>query len=668
VGGINSDWDIGTAAGVGGTNNWKLATAGTATNFIDTDTITFDDTATRHTVNLTTTVRPFLTVVNTASSYTFDGPGKLSGATALNKSGTGILILGTDNDYTGGTNVTEGTLQLGNGGTTGSVIGTITLNGGALAFNHSDNYSFSNTVAVAGNAGIIQNGSGTVTFANPLVAGANTVDFGGSGNLTMGATVSGSGTLNKNGNGTLTLLANNNTFTGTLNVNAGTVLLDDLGAGGDLGAASIAVNNGGTFIFGPGGNTDLPDTTVVTLNSGGLFRIEQGENFGGFILNGGEFRYVSTARTGVNSTAVTTAAGTTVYDLRSGTITTDITAPGTGGGLNQTGGGVLTKSTSGTVTISGGVTFQASLALQIKEGTLAMGVGNFPSNGTTLITMGDALTGGTLQINGPGITSTGRPFTLEAGGGTFNVADAGTYVTILSAVSGPGPLTKTGNGTLVLGVGNDYAGSTLVAGGTLEANNFFGSATGTGPVVVSGALAGEGGIITGAGNDVLINGSFLPGSNGVQQGTDFSISAGVGGSTIFGASSVARFDLWLTSGTDQSATLAAADLLMVAGDFDITSGAILKLTNPNALTFQAGDVYRLFDWTGVGTRTGAWAVDSTDLNLGSLTLDTSNLYTAGTIGIVAVPEPSSALLAISGIATCVLRRRRSAGQTTRTDG
>ena len=58
AGGISSDCDIGSAAGVGGTNNWKLATAGTATNFIDTDSVTFDDTATRFDVILTTTVRP----------------------------------------------------------------------------------------------------------------------------------------------------------------------------------------------------------------------------------------------------------------------------------------------------------------------------------------------------------------------------------------------------------------------------------------------------------------------------------------------------------------------------------------------------------------------------------------------------------------------------------
>jgi autotransporter-associated beta strand protein len=664
AGGINGDWDLGTAAGVGGTNNWRLVTAGSATNFIDTDTVTLDDTATRFDINLTATVRPFTTVVNAAANYTISGPGKLSGSMALNKSGTGTLALGTDNDYSGGTTVTAGTLQLGNGGTTGSIVGPVTLNGGALAFNQSDNFTFTNTLVLAGAAGLIQNGAGIVTIPNPVVTGSNTVDFGGSGNLTLAATVSGNGILNKNGSGTLTLLANNNTFTGTFNVNGGTVLLEDLGGGGDLGAAAIVVNNGGTFIFGPSGNTDLPDTTVVTINPGGLFRIEQGENYGGFVLNGGEFRFVSTTRTGVNSTAIAPSDGAIVYDLRSGTITSDITSPGSGGAMNQGGTvglGVLAKTTGGTVTVSGGVTFQAALALQIKEGTLAMGVGNFPANGVTPITFGDAVTGGTLQINGSGTTSTSRPLMLQPGGGTLNVAEAGTSVTLFGAVSGPGSLTKTGNGTLVLSTSNDYLGNTFVTGGTLEVDNFIDSATGSGEVVVAGTLSGDGGIITGPGKDILINGIFQPGPTGSQQGTDFNISTGAGGSTVFGASSAARFDLWLSSGSDQRFNPAAADLLAVTGDFEITAGAVLKLTNPNSLSFQSGDVFRLFDWAGVGTRAGTWIIDPTDLNLGGLTLDTANLYTSGTIAIVAVPEPSFALLAMVGITTCALRRRRTAG-------
>lgn len=671
AGGVNGDWDLGTAAGIGGTNNWRLAAAGTQTNFIDTDGVTFDDTATRFDVNLAATVRPNSVLVNANSNYSVSGAGKISGTTSVVKSGTGIFALATDNnDYIGGTFVTAGTFQIGNGGTTGSVGGTITLNGGTLGFNRSDNYVFPNTVAFEGAAGISQNGSGTITIANSLLIGANTVDFGGTGILELAAGLAGIGVINKNGSGTLTLLGNNNPFTGTLNINAGTVILDDReGSGGDLNASSIVVNNGGTFIFGPntaaGANADLGDlTTKFTINTGGLVQFALGENYGGFILEGGEFRIVRNGRN-VNSNAITNVDGTTVYELHSGTITSDESSgnavlaqdPSPAGAPVF---GVLTKTTSGTVTVSGAITFEGTLALQIKEGTLSMGLGNFPSGGAAMVTMGDFLTSGRLEVTGVGSTGTNRPFTLAEGGGTFHLPDPDTNVAINGAVSGPGSLTKTGKGTLSVGGANDYTGATVIADGTLEANNFVGSATGSGSVLVSGTLSGEGGIITGNDKDIVINGILQPGFTGAMQGGDFSLTAGVGGSTIFGAASVSRFDLWSTMGVDQSANPAAADLLIAAGDFEITAGAVLKLTNPNALTFQAGDVFRLFDWTAIGTRTGFWSIDASDLNLGTFEVDSSNLYTSGTIAIV-VPEPSTALLAILGLTPCLLRRRRTGG-------
>ena len=49
-----------------------------------------------------------------------DLSGLIAGAGALTKTGAGMLILTADNTYTGGTTIAAGTLQLGNGGTTGA--------------------------------------------------------------------------------------------------------------------------------------------------------------------------------------------------------------------------------------------------------------------------------------------------------------------------------------------------------------------------------------------------------------------------------------------------------------------------------------------------------------------------------------------------------------------
>ena len=48
-------------------------------------------------------------------------PAKSPASASLAVTGSGLVVLATDNDYTGGTTISAGTLQLGNGGTTGSV-------------------------------------------------------------------------------------------------------------------------------------------------------------------------------------------------------------------------------------------------------------------------------------------------------------------------------------------------------------------------------------------------------------------------------------------------------------------------------------------------------------------------------------------------------------------
>jgi fibronectin-binding autotransporter adhesin len=73
----------------------------------------------------------------------------LVGKGGLNKADHGTLIVSSDNTYTGGTVISGGTLQIGNGGTPGSIVGDLT-NNGVLEFNRSDALTFGGVISDKG--------------------------------------------------------------------------------------------------------------------------------------------------------------------------------------------------------------------------------------------------------------------------------------------------------------------------------------------------------------------------------------------------------------------------------------------------------------------------------------------------------------------------------------
>ena len=78
--------------------------------------------------------------------------------------GTGILTLLGSNTYSGGTTISAGTLQVGNGGS-GAAIGSTSgvLDNGGLVFNHSDIVTFS--PLISGSGSLTQTGTGILTLA-----------------------------------------------------------------------------------------------------------------------------------------------------------------------------------------------------------------------------------------------------------------------------------------------------------------------------------------------------------------------------------------------------------------------------------------------------------------------------------------------------------------------
>lgn len=95
---------------------------------------------------------------------------------SLTKQGKGTLILSADNTYSGGTRIAEGTLQLGNGGSTGSIVGDV-FNNGTLAFNRRDTYTFDGHIDGSGQ--LVQRGSGSTVLTQDNTYAGGTVLAGG---------------------------------------------------------------------------------------------------------------------------------------------------------------------------------------------------------------------------------------------------------------------------------------------------------------------------------------------------------------------------------------------------------------------------------------------------------------------------------------------------------
>lgn len=117
-----------------------------------------------------------------------------------------------------------------------------------------------------------------------------------------------------------------------------------------------------------------------------------------------------------------------------------------------------TNTYSGVTRIAGGVLETPLLA----GGGMPSGVGAATADPTNL-----QLAGGTLRYTGPSLILD-RGATLEPAGGAVDVADPAVTLTWAGPLLGPGPLTKTGLGTLTLPGPNSYQGPTIIREGTLR--------------------------------------------------------------------------------------------------------------------------------------------------------------------------------------------------------
>jgi autotransporter-associated beta strand protein len=253
------------------------------------------------------------------------------------------------------------------------------------------------------------------------------------------------------------------------------------------------------------------------------------------------------------------------------------------------------------------------------------------------IGMNNVTDGGSVSIG----ELKGTAGTVGLPGVALTVGALGTNATFAGTINSAGAVTKVGDGTWTLTGANTYTGPTLISAGTIKINNASGSAFGTGKVTIGsdGRLTGAG-AFTGA---LENNGVYAPG-NSPALVTLSSFSQGATGILEMEIAGLARG--------------AGYDALNITGA--LTFDGTLRVLFIDGFTPEAGQSFDLFDFDNV-----SGAFDALDLPtlLGGLQWDASDLYTTGTLGIIAgtVPEPGACAALFGGVALFIALLRRVRG-------
>lgn len=650
-------------------------------------------------------------------------PQNITGGFGLTKVGAGTLVLSSAaNTYTGATTLSSGTLQLTGGDNrlpTSSIIdftGSSTLDltdttQTISSFTTPEYDSVNLTVTGAGGSLIIngnsdlQIGPGPGVTGDRVVAGmAATMDFSGLSSLTYNSPTkkfrvglkSGSFSNNPGEIANVTLAASNT-------ITADTLALGDLGGSNSGGLSTLklgstnfinvnTLNNGSSgrsnTIFGFA--SGLTDPTAMIRNTDGNsavanWRVGNVATFSDStwtdtvdLTDGTIDAKVTNLTIGSAQISTSSSRGGTenaTFSMGKGTLEATTLTLGTIGGTKTDGvGSAKTLSANGTFNLDHADGVVKATTLRFSENTIASTSGTKSVSGTFNLLNGTleagsielgSQTGGTATFssnfnwtNGTirnaasaDLTIDSTPITLLSGTHTFEASGSNTITAnSTSAISGSGGLEKTGSGTLRLNGANTYDGNTNVTAGTLALDSLA-SLGNTAINVSTGATLGGGGTINGT---TTIQGTHAPGfSPGVQTFTN---------GLAYAASSTLQ---WEFSGNTLGVAGIDYDIVNVnGGDLTLTAGATLALlasgTDYSQSEWMSARDFTVIDFSGAGTSTGNFLLDTTGAGSFSSFGSWSSLNSADDIVLswTPVPEPSSALLVGAMSALLLVRRRR----------